>query len=116
MWRPPFPSEVGWSVTPTQYSGAGGRASASVVRRPALPYHRDLDLPWVLDLLLHRPGDLARQQGRGIVVDLLGPHDHPDLAPGVHRVDLLDAGVAAGDLLQVVQAGHVVLERLPAGP
>ena len=57
---------------------------------------------------------VARQDRRAVVVDLLGLDDHADLAAGVHRVDLLDAGMAAGDALEVVQARDVVLERLAA--
>ena len=42
--------------------------------------------------------------------------DHDaDLAAGLHRVDLVDAVVAGGDLLEVAQALDVLLERLAAG-
>ena len=42
--------------------------------------------------------------------------DHDaDLAAGLHRVDLVDALVAGGDLLEVAQALDVLLERLAAG-
>ena len=39
---------------------------------------------------------------------------HADLAAGLHRVDLVDAVVARGDLLEVAQALDVLLERLAA--
>src|SRR4051794_7008885 len=84
------------------------------VDRPALPDHRHLDLTGVLELLLHVARDPVREQRRLVVVDLLGLDDHADLAAGLHRVDLLDALVALGDLLELAQALRVVLERLAA--
>src|SRR4051794_34516429 len=84
------------------------------VDRPALPDHRHLDLTRVLELLLDVARDPVREQRRGVVVDLLGLHDHADLAAGLHRVHLVDAVVALGDLLELTQPLRVVLERLPA--
>ena len=71
--------------------------------------------PGVLELLLDVAGDLVGQQGGRVVVDLLGVHDHADLAARVHGVDLVHAHVAARDLLELVEALHVLLERLAAG-
>src|SRR3954447_24357249 len=85
-------------------------ASLREIDRAALPYHRDLDLPGVLELLLHVSRDPVREQRRGVVVDLLGQHDHADLATGLHRVDLLHAFVAFRDLLELTQPLRVVLE------
>ena len=39
----------------------------------------------------------CEQQRGGVVVDRAGRDDHADLAPGLHRVDLVDAVVAGGD-------------------
>src|SRR5258708_470991 len=50
---------------------------------------------------------------RGIA-DGVGLDDHADLAAGLHRVDLVDAVVARGDLLELAQALDVLLQRLAA--
>ena len=52
---------------------------------------------------------------RADVVDVVRPHHDPDLAAGLHREDLLHAGLAGGDLLDPLQPLHVRLEALPAG-
>src|SRR3954447_20858236 len=89
-------------------------ASLREVDRAALAYHRHLDLTGVLELLLHVACDAVREQGGLVVVDLLRLDDHADLATSLHRVDLLDAVVALGDLLELPEALRVVLERLAA--
>src|SRR4051794_22466478 len=94
---------------------SGSAHSLRKVNSTRLANHRYLDLPGVFELLLDVPRDLVRDQRSALVVDLLGLHDHADLAPGLHRVDLLDAVVAARDLLEVAQALDVLLERLAAG-
>src|SRR5579884_114578 len=90
--------------------------SARVLGRAALADDRHLDLPRVLELPLDLAGDLVGQQCGGVVVDLAGGHHHPDLAPGLHRVDLVDAVVAHRDLLEVAQPLDVLLKRLAARP
>ena len=55
----------------------------------------------------------ASSSERGVVDDL-GRDDHADLAPRLQRVDLVDAGVARRELLELAQALDVVLERLAA--
>src|SRR5438552_8034262 len=82
--------------------------------RPTLPDHRHLDLARVLELVFDLAGDLVREQDRLVVVDLLRLHDPPDLATGLERVDLLDAAVVAGQLLEGLEALDVVLEALAA--
>src|SRR3954454_19079408 len=89
---------------------------SSVVGRARLPDHGDLDLARVLELLLDLAGDLVAQQNGAVVVERAG-HDHDaDLPAGLHRVDLVDAVVAGGDLLELAQALDVLLERLAARP
>src|SRR3954447_7725823 len=89
-------------------------ASSSVVGRPRLPDDGHLDLTRVLELLLDLAGDLVREEHRPVVVER-ARHDHDaDLAARLHRVDLVHAVVAGGDLLQVAQALDVLLERLAA--
>src|SRR4051794_5479062 len=106
--RPPRASTSG--------SGSGLRArSLREVNRTRLADDRDLDLAGVLQLLLDVAGDLVRHQRRALVVDVLGPNDHADLATGLHRVDLVHAIVAPRDLLQVLQTLDILLERLAAG-
>ena len=88
---------------------------ASVVGGPRLPDDGDLDLARVLELLLDLAGDLVAEQDGAVVVER-ARHDHDaDLAAGLHGVDLVDAVVAGGDLLEVAQALDVLLERLAAG-
>src|SRR3954453_9481393 len=69
--------------------------------RPRLADERHLDLTGVFELALDLAGDLAREQQRGVVVDRRGLGDDADLAAGLHRVDLLDAGGARGEPLGV---------------
>ena len=73
--------------------------------------------PWSrlsrITVILIRPGysisfsiarrDLVRDQRRALVVDLARVDDHPDLAPGAHREDALDARWRGGDLLEVAK-------------
>src|SRR5690242_5637016 len=84
------------------------------VNGPALPDYSHLDLPGVLELVFDLARDLVRQQYRLVVVDLLRRHDHADLTPGLQGVDLLDADVVAGQLLEGLQPLDVVLEALAA--
>src|SRR3954447_14351090 len=88
-------------------------ALTSVVGRARLPDHGDLDLPRVLELLLDLAGDLVAEQDGAVVVERARYDHDADLAPGLHGVDLVDAVVAGGDLLEVAQALDVLLERLP---
>src|SRR6185312_12739063 len=90
-------------------------ALSSVVGGPRLPDDGDLDLPGVLELLLDLASDLVREQHGAVVVERARNHHHADLAAGLHGVDLVDAVVAGGDLLEVAQALDVLLERLAAG-
>src|SRR3954454_8727196 len=84
--------------------------------RPRLADDRHLDLTGVFELALDLAGDLTREQQRGVVVDRRGLDDDADLAAGLHRVDLLDAGVARGEQLELAQALDVVLQRLAPRP
>src|SRR3954449_11755758 len=101
------PSLRGWE-------NRASSSSSSVVRGPRLPDHRHLDLARVLELLLDLAGDLVAEQDGGVVVDRGRLDHHADLASRLHRVDLLDARVARGDLLEVAQALDVLLQRLAA--
>src|SRR5690349_2726133 len=90
-------------------------ALSSVVGRARLPDDGDLDLARVLELLLDLARDLVREQHGAVVVERARHDHHADLAPGLHRVDLVDALVAGGDALEVAQALDVLLQRLAAG-
>src|SRR3954470_2810144 len=85
---------------------------SSVVGRPRLPDDRDLDLARILELLLDLAGDLVAEQHGAVVVERAGHDHHADLAARLHGVDLVDAVVAGGDLLEVSQALDVLLQRL----
>src|SRR5512146_899100 len=54
----------------------------------------DLDLARVGQLVLDLLDDVAGEPGRGQVVDLVRPDEDPDLAAGLDRERLLDAGEA----------------------
>src|SRR3954453_15387344 len=90
-------------------------ALTSVVGGARLPDDGDLDLARVLEFLLDLAGDLVAQQHRAVVVEGARHDHHADLAAGLHGVDLVDAVVAGGDLLEVTQALDVLLERFAAG-
>src|SRR5215217_4901763 len=93
---------------------AGG--SLGVLDAADLADHRDLDLPGVLELLLDPLGHVAGQDLGGDVVDVLRLDHDPDLAPGLHGEHLVDTGVAAGDLLEALQALDVGLQGLAPRP
>src|SRR3954451_3645352 len=84
-------------------------ALTSVVGGARLPNDGDLDLAGVLELLLDLAGDLVAEQHRAVVVERAGHDHHADLAAGLHRVDLVDAVVAGGGLLEGSQALDVFL-------
>src|SRR5687768_15419894 len=96
-------------------SARNARATlTSVVGGPRLPDDGDLDLARVLELLLDLPRDLVGEQDGAVVVERAGRDHDADLAPGLHRVDLVHAVVAGRDLLEVAEALDVLLERLAA--
>src|SRR4051812_4310046 len=112
IWQP---NVVTWNrFTGPRVLGRGG-PSAGVVGGPRLPDDGHLDLAGVLELLLDLARDLVREQDGAVVVERAGLDHHADLAAGLHRVDLVDAVVAGGDLLEVAQALDVLLERFAAG-
>src|SRR5919198_5256659 len=94
----------------------GRRGLLRVLDRARLPHHGDLDLSGVLELLLDLLGDVARHDLRGQVVHVLRLDHHPDLAAGLHRVDLLHARVARADLLQALEPLDVGLQALAPRP
>src|SRR4051794_497049 len=115
IWHP---NVVRWNVFMPELSvaraGARRAGSARVVRRARLADDRHLDLAGILELLLDLAGDLVRQQDGAVVVERAGVEHDPDLAAGLHRVDLVDAFMPRGDVLEVAQPLDVLLERLPA--
>src|SRR4051794_29319323 len=90
------------------------RPSLRVVHGARLADDRHLDLAGILELLLDLARNVPRERDRAVVVDVVGRDDHADLAAGLHRVDLVDAGVARRDVLEIAQALDVLLERLAA--
>ena len=96
---------------------AAGRTaeSAGEFGGPGLADHGDADLARVGELLLDLLGDVAGDHLGLDVVDPVGLDHDPDLAAGLHGEDLLHAFVAAGDLLQPLQALDVHLQRLAPG-
>src|SRR3954468_18858662 len=104
-----------WHPKVVTWKRLAAMALSSVVGRPRLPDHGDLDLPGVLELLLDLARDLVREQDRAVVVQRAGLDHDADLAAGLHRVDLVHAVVAGGDVLEVAQALGVLLARLRAG-
>src|SRR4051794_22894998 len=110
IWQP---NVVTWNVF--MRDGRLARGSLREVDRPRLADDRHLDLPRVLELGLDLARDGPAERHRGVVADRLGRDDDPDLAAGLHRVDLLHALVAGGDVLELAQALDVLLERLATG-
>ena len=107
----PSQSRIRWGARP----GSPHR-SLRELSRAGLTDHGHLDLPGILELLLDVPGDLVREEDGAVVVDLARLDDHADLPAGLKRVDLLDAVLARGDLLQGLEPLDVVLERVAPGP
>src|SRR5438552_11733185 len=85
-----------------------------VFRGAGLTNYRDPDLAGVAQLTLDALGDVAGHELRGRVVDLVWTDQDPDLPAGLDRIRLLDALEGVGDLLQLLQALDVGVERLPA--
>src|SRR5437660_10777635 len=83
--------------------------SAGVLDRAGFPDHGDFDLPGILELLLDLSRYLVREQRGRVVVDRARGDHHADLSPGLHRVHLVDAFVAGGDLLAVAPPLVVLL-------
>ena len=75
----------------------------------------DLDLTGILELALDALGQLAGEDDHIVLAHLLGLDHHADLAARLNGVGGLDAGVGAGDLLELFEALDVVLDVLAAG-
>src|SRR5262249_46147912 len=120
--RPPFlvvadlnPGDDERRNRPLLGFGNGCRSEPSLLRVlhcPTLPNHGDLDLSGVLELALDLARDLVREQRRLVVSDLRGLHDHPDLPPGLERVDPVHAGLGARQLLERFESFDVSLQAL----
>src|SRR4051812_378215 len=70
---------------------------------PGLAEDGDLDLAGIDQLFLDRAGDVAAELGGFVVVELVAVGDDADLAAGLDRVCLLDAGEAAGQGLELFE-------------
>src|SRR5690242_568306 len=91
------------SATPsleTDETPQTNRGSAGDLGGAGLPDHGHLDLTGVGQLVLELLGDVAGEDLRRDVVDLVGLDHHAYVAAGLHRVDLLHPGVRGGDLLE----------------
>ena len=75
----------------------------------------DLDLAGIFQFVFNAVGQLPGQDDHLVLADLLGFDHDPDLAAGLDGVGLLHAGIAAGDLLQLLQTLDIVLQVLTAG-
>ena len=75
----------------------------------------DLDLTGILELALDALGQLAGEDDHIVLAHLLGLDHHADLAARLNGVGGLDAGVGAGDLLELFEALDVVLDVLAPG-
>src|SRR6266436_4378080 len=85
-----------------------------ILHGPRLADDRHLDLAGVGQLLLDLANDVAGEARRGEIVDLLRPHQDPDLAAGLDGKGTLDPGEAVGDRLEILEALHVRVHRLAA--
>src|SRR6202034_2100837 len=88
--------------------------SAGEFGGPGFAHHGDADLPWIGQFLFDLLGDVAGDHLGLDVVDVVGLDHDPDLAARLHGEDLLDTLVAAGYLLEALQALDVHLKRLAA--
>ena len=75
----------------------------------------DLDLAGVFHLFLDLLGQVPGQDDHLVLADLLGLHHHADLTAGLDGKGLINAGIGAGDGLQLLQTLDVVLQILTAG-
>jgi len=78
--------------------------------RTRFAHHRDSDLSRVGQLVLDLLRNLAGDDLGGEIVHVGRLHHHAHLAPGLHREHLLDARLAARDLLDARQPLDVRLE------
>src|SRR5688572_4135731 len=88
---------------------------AGVLDRAHLADDVDLDLAGVLELLLALLGDVLGELPGAEVVDALGGDEDADLAAGLDGVGAVDGFERGRDLLEVLEAADVVLERVLAG-
>ena len=75
----------------------------------------NLDLPGIFEFLFDLLGDIPGQEHHLVLADLVGLDHHAHLAAGLNGIGLVDAGIAAGDLLKLLEALDVVLQILAAG-
>src|SRR5437762_1566315 len=91
------------AISASLWSSFDPMPSPRVVGHPRLSDERHLHLARIRQLVLDALRDLARHPLSRPVADLRGVHHHPDLAPGLDRVRVIDALIPAGDLLQLLQ-------------
>src|SRR5204862_2157854 len=89
-------------------------ASLRVLDGARLADDRDLDLARVRQLLLDLADDVPGETSGGQVVDLVRPHQDPDLAPGLDGERPLHALERVGDRLDVLEPLDVGVHRLAA--
>src|SRR5262249_33823032 len=82
---------------------------------PALPNDGDLHLARVFEPVLDLPRDLMSKERRFVVADIARADDDPNLTSCLKRVDLLDAVLGRGELLECLETLDVLLETFAAG-
>src|SRR5580693_7609119 len=111
------PSSIAdWRLRLAESGRAGPGGSSREFDRTGLSQHGDLDLAGVGQLPLDRTGDVPADLGGCRVVELLAVDDHADLAAGLDRVGLLDAGEAKGERLELLEPSNVFLQGLAPRP
>src|SRR5918993_2033002 len=93
----------------------GRGASTRELNGARLPDHGDLDLPWILQLVLDPFGDVPRQPNRRFVRDLFALDDDADFAAGLECKGLRDPVERIGNPFELFEALHVGLEDVAPG-
>ncbi len=93
----------------------GGR-SLGKINRPRLADDGHLDLPWVLQVLLHSLGHVLGKLDSRQVVDLLRLDDDPDLPSRLDGIGFVHPVKGVGDLFQGLDPLDVGFQRLPPCP
>ena len=93
----------------------GMRVLFGKVYCPCLTDDGDLDLAWILQVLLHCFGYVFREMNSGQVVDLLWLDDDSDFSPCLDGIGFIDAIKGIGHFFQGSDTLDIGLQRLPSG-
>src|SRR5450759_5822355 len=85
-------------------------ALSGVINRSRLTNHADLNLPWVIEVLLDFVSDFAGEAVRGKLVDFFGFYNDANLAASLDGKRFFHAGKRVRDTLKRLQTLDVEID------